>query len=63
MSDIRIVHEYPHPPAKVRRAVTDAKPSLLWAPIGQGARPEGFSTEVGELRPTSVLTRGLGLAV
>ena len=42
MSDIRIVRDYPHPPAKVWRALTDPALIALW-----GMRPEGFSTEVG----------------
>ena len=47
MTDIRIVHDYPHPPTKVWRAVTD--PALIprWTSTGRGARPEGFSTTVG----------------
>jgi uncharacterized protein YndB with AHSA1/START domain len=47
MSDIRIVNDYPHPPAKVWRALTDPELIPLWTATGQGARPEGFSTEVG----------------
>jgi uncharacterized protein YndB with AHSA1/START domain len=47
MSDIRIVRTYPHPPAKVWRAVTDPALIPLWTATGRGARPEGFSTEVG----------------
>ena len=42
MSDIRIVRDYPHPPEKVWRALTDPALIALWA-----MRPEGFSTEVG----------------
>ncbi|HEY6310612.1 MAG TPA: SRPBCC domain-containing protein [Streptosporangiaceae bacterium] len=47
MSDIRIVRDYPHPPAKVWRAVTDPELIPLWTATGQGARPVGFSTRVG----------------
>lgn len=42
MSDIRIVRDYPHPPAKVWRALTDPALIALW-----GMRVEGFSTVVG----------------
>ena len=47
MSDIRIVRDYPHPPAKVWRALTD--PALIprWTATGAGGRPEGFATVVG----------------
>ncbi len=47
MSDIRIVCEYPHPPAKVWRAVTDPALVPLWTASGRGGRPEGFSPVVG----------------
>ena len=47
MSEFRIVNEYPHPPAKVWRALTDPKLIPLWTSTGKGGRPEGFSTEVG----------------
>ncbi len=47
MSDIRIERDYPHPPAKVWRAVTDPALIPLWTATGQGGRPEGFSTAVG----------------
>jgi uncharacterized protein YndB with AHSA1/START domain len=47
MSDIHIERDYPHPPAKVWRAVTDPALIPLWTSIGQGGRPEGFSTTVG----------------
>jgi uncharacterized protein YndB with AHSA1/START domain len=47
MSDIRIVHDYPYPPANVWRAVTDPALIPLWTSTGQGARPEGFSATVG----------------
>jgi uncharacterized protein YndB with AHSA1/START domain len=42
MSDIRIVRDYPHPPAKVWRALTEPALMALW-----GMRPEGFSPVVG----------------
>jgi uncharacterized protein YndB with AHSA1/START domain len=42
MSDIRIVRDYPHPPAKVWRALTDPALIALWA-----MRPEGFAAVVG----------------
>ena len=44
MTDIRLVHEYPHSPAKVWRALTDPALMALWM---VAARPEGFSAEVG----------------
>jgi uncharacterized protein YndB with AHSA1/START domain len=42
MSDIRIVRHYPHPPAKVWRALTDPALVALWM-----MRPEGFAPVVG----------------
>jgi uncharacterized protein YndB with AHSA1/START domain len=42
MTDIRIVRDYPHPPAKVWRALTDPALVTLWA-----MRPEGFAAVVG----------------
>jgi len=42
MTDIRIVRDYPHPPAKVWRALTDPALIALWA-----MRPEGFAAVVG----------------
>jgi uncharacterized protein YndB with AHSA1/START domain len=42
MTDIRIVRDYPHPPAKVWRALTEPALIALW-----GMRPEGFSPIVG----------------
>jgi len=42
MTDIRIVRDYPHPPAKVWRALTDPALIALW-----GMRPEGFAPVVG----------------
>jgi uncharacterized protein YndB with AHSA1/START domain len=47
MTDIRIVRDYPHPPAKVWRAVTDPGLVPLWTATGQGGRPVGFSAVVG----------------
>lgn len=42
MTDIRIVRDYPHSPAKVWRALTDPALIALWA-----MRPEGFAAVVG----------------
>ncbi len=47
MSNIRIVKDYPHPPATVWRAVTDPAVIPLWTATGAGGRPEGFSATVG----------------
>ena len=47
MSEIRIVRDYPHPPAKVWRALTDPALIPLWTSTGAGGRPEGFATTVG----------------
>ncbi|MER6084101.1 SRPBCC domain-containing protein [Streptomyces sp. NPDC001833] len=47
MSAIHIVRDYPHPPAKVWRAVTDPGLIPLWTATGAGAHPEGFATTVG----------------
>jgi uncharacterized protein YndB with AHSA1/START domain len=47
MSAIHIVQDYPHPPAKVWRAVTDPELIPLWTTTGAGGRPEGFSPTVG----------------
>src|SRR5271154_4278688 len=47
MTDIRIVRDYPHPAAKVWRAVTDPELIPLWTATGAGGRPEGFSPTVG----------------
>ena len=43
MTDIHIVRDYPHPPAKVWHAVTDPELIPLWTATGQGARPVGFA--------------------
>ena len=42
MSSVRIVRDYPHPPQKVWRALTDPALIALWA-----MRPEGFQPVVG----------------
>jgi uncharacterized protein YndB with AHSA1/START domain len=42
MSDIRVVREYNHPPAKVWRALTDPALIALWS-----MRPEGFAPVAG----------------
>ena len=42
MTDIRIVRDYTHAPAKVWRALTDPELIALW-----GMRPEGFLPAVG----------------
>jgi uncharacterized protein YndB with AHSA1/START domain len=47
MTEIHIVRDYPHPPAKVWRAVTDPELVQLWTATGQGGRPVGFSPEAG----------------
>ncbi len=47
MSEIHIVREYPYPPAIVWRPVTDPRLIPRWTSTGAGARPDGFSTEVG----------------
>ena len=47
MSEIRIVRDYPHPPAKVWRAVTDPALVPLWTATGAGGRPEGFTPAAG----------------
>jgi uncharacterized protein YndB with AHSA1/START domain len=38
MSEIRIVRDYPHPPAKVWRAVTDPALISLWTATGAGTK-------------------------
>lgn len=47
MSEYRIVRDYPHSPAKVWRALTEPDLIPLWTVTGQGARPVGFSKQVG----------------
>jgi uncharacterized protein YndB with AHSA1/START domain len=47
VSEIHIVRDYPHPPAKVWRAVTDPALIPLWTATGAGGRPEGFTPTVG----------------
>jgi uncharacterized protein YndB with AHSA1/START domain len=42
LSDIQLVRDYPHAPAKVWRALTDPALIALW-----GMRPEGFAPIVG----------------
>lgn len=42
MTDIRVVRDYPHAPAKVWRALTDPELVARWM-----MRPEGFSAVVG----------------
>jgi uncharacterized protein YndB with AHSA1/START domain len=47
VTEIRIVRDYPHPPAKVWRAVTDPALVALWTATGKGARLVGFEPTVG----------------
>ena len=47
MSKIHIVRDYPHPPGKVWRAVTDPELIPLWTVTGQGGRPVGFAPVPG----------------
>jgi uncharacterized protein YndB with AHSA1/START domain len=47
LSEIRIVRYYPHPVAKVWRAVTDPALVPLWTATGAGGRPEGFAPVAG----------------
>ena len=47
MSEIHIVRDYPHPPAKVWRAVTDPALVPLWTVTGAGGGLEGFAPVVG----------------
>jgi uncharacterized protein YndB with AHSA1/START domain len=42
VSKTHIVRDYPHPPEKVWRALTDPALIPLWTSTGQGGRPEGF---------------------
>ncbi|MGD0676090.1 MAG: SRPBCC domain-containing protein [Polyangiaceae bacterium] len=46
-SDIHIVNDYPHPPEKVWRALTDRALIPLWTKQGLGGRPDGFAPVVG----------------
>jgi uncharacterized protein YndB with AHSA1/START domain len=47
MSEIRIVRDYPHPPARVWRAVTDPELVARWTVTGRSGRPVGFVPKVG----------------
>jgi uncharacterized protein YndB with AHSA1/START domain len=47
MAKIRIVRDYPYPPASVWRAVTDPELVARWTVTGQGGRPVGFTPIVG----------------
>jgi uncharacterized protein YndB with AHSA1/START domain len=47
VSQIRIVRDYPHPPAQVWRALTDPVLIPRWTATGAGGRPEGFAPVVG----------------
>jgi uncharacterized protein YndB with AHSA1/START domain len=47
MTNIRIVRDYPHPPAKVWRAVTDLSLIPLWTVTGAGGRADEFAPTVG----------------
>jgi uncharacterized protein YndB with AHSA1/START domain len=47
MTEIRIVRDYPYPPAKVWRAVTDPELVPRWTASGRGGRPVGFTPTVG----------------
>jgi uncharacterized protein YndB with AHSA1/START domain len=47
MSEIRIVWDYPHPPARVWRAVTDPALVARWTATGRSGRPVGFVPKVG----------------
>jgi len=47
VSEIRIVRDYPHSPAKVWRALTDPALIPLWTATGAGGRAEGFTPVVG----------------
>ena len=47
MSEYRIVHDYPDPPGKVWRALTDPALIPLWTSTGQGGKPVGFAPIIG----------------
>ncbi|MEQ0564818.1 SRPBCC domain-containing protein [Amycolatopsis sp. NEAU-NG30] len=47
MAEFKIVCEYPHPPRKVWRAVTDPALIPYWTSTGKGARAEGFEPVPG----------------
>jgi uncharacterized protein YndB with AHSA1/START domain len=47
MTEIRIIRDYPQPPAMVWRAVTDPALVARWTVTGQGGRPVGFRPIVG----------------
>lgn len=47
MSEIRIVRDYPHPPTRVWRAVTDPELVARWTATGRSGRPVGFVPKEG----------------
>ena len=47
LSDIHIVNEYPHPPEKVWRVLTDPALIPLWTKEGLGGRADGFVPTAG----------------
>jgi uncharacterized protein YndB with AHSA1/START domain len=47
VSEIRIVRDYPQPPAKVWRALTDPALIPLWTSTGAGGRAVGFTPVAG----------------
>jgi uncharacterized protein YndB with AHSA1/START domain len=47
VSEIHIVRDYPHSPAKVWRALTDPALIPLWTVTGAGGRTDGFAPLVG----------------
>lgn len=46
-SDIHIVRQYPYPPEKIWRLLTEADLIPLWTSAGKGGRPVGFAPIVG----------------